>query len=62
MALFFLDDTNHGKMSFYSYVTKAHKDHSIYYIKELHNGVTYDAILVNADDEGTKYAMMREIK
>jgi len=58
----FWDDVFHGKMSFYEEQNKWFDYRNVYYKKIKHKEKEYDAIFVNADDQNTRYAMLREYK
>jgi len=56
----FWDDLTHGKMSFHRYESLDYNYRNVFYREINHKEKTYDAIFVNADDEKTKYVMLRE--
>lgn len=55
----FWDDLTHGKMSFNRYESLDYNYRNVFYKQITHQEKTYDAIFVNADDEKTKYVMLR---
>ncbi|MFN0188650.1 MAG: hypothetical protein ACKVQV_08110 [Bacteroidia bacterium] len=55
----FWDDLTHGKMSFHRYESLDYNYRNVFYRQIIHQEKTYDAIFVNADDEKTKYVMLR---
>jgi hypothetical protein len=57
----FWDNLTHGKMSFYEYEKEWFDYRNVFYKRVLHQNTLYDAIFVNADDQGTKYVMMRVV-
>lgn len=56
----FWDEVFHGKMSFFEREKNWFDYRNVYYEKIPHRGKEYDAIFVNADDQFTKYVMLRE--
>lgn len=56
----FWDDLTHGKMSFHRYESLDYNYRNVFYREINHQEKSYDAIFVNADDEKTKYVMLRE--
>ncbi|MBS1523259.1 MAG: hypothetical protein JST50_19830 [Bacteroidetes bacterium] len=53
------DEVFYGKMSFFESEKKWFDYRNVYYEKITHQEKEYDAIFVNADDQGTKYVMLR---
>jgi hypothetical protein len=56
----FWDEVFHGKVSFFEGKKSWFDYRSVYHEKITHQGKEYDAIFVNADDQRTKYVMLRE--
>lgn len=56
----FWQDLTHGKMSFHRYESLDYNYRNVFYREIKHKENTYDAIFVNADDEKTKYVMLRK--
>ncbi len=54
------NDLTHGKMSFHRYESLDYNYRNVFYREIKHKENTYDAIFVNADDEKTKYVMLRK--
>jgi hypothetical protein len=52
-------DSVHGQMSAHEYPSSSYRYRNVFYREIKHLGKPYDAIFVNADDEGTKYVMLR---
>jgi hypothetical protein len=57
----FWNDLTHGQMSFHRYESLDYNYRNVFFRQISHLGTEYHAIFVNADDEGTKYVMMRKI-
>ncbi len=57
----FWDNLTHGKLSFYEIKKQWFDYRNVFYKRIFHQGTQYDAIFVNADDQGTKYAMLRPV-
>jgi hypothetical protein len=55
------EDGIHGKMSAHEYLTSSYRYRNVFYREIQYNDQTYDAIFVNADDEGGKYVMLRSV-
>lgn len=51
-------DTVHGQLSAHEYSSNSYRYRNVFYREIEHAGSLYDAIFVNADDEGTKYVML----
>ena len=56
------DNKIKGILHFFSHKSINYKYRNIFFREIEHNGKKYDAIFVDAADEGTKYVLMREKK
>ena len=57
----FWDNLTHGRMSFYEYEKEWFDYRNVFHKEILHQNVRYNAIYVNADDQNTKYVMLRVV-
>ena len=57
----FWEDPTHGYISFFSIYTIIYNTRKVFYRRVQHQNEIYDAIFVNAEDQGYNYVLMRKI-